>query len=122
MLRPGLVSPDGNFVLDARLDKLRLINYASPGQDVVWAIPAAAGKKATVRSVTKDGLLQGLADDGSVVYSAGTKAPLDTDKYPVYLFVQDGFTVLQTQADGPPKPVWGVKPNGECFPKPESCK
>ncbi len=122
MLRRGLVSPDGNFVLDARLDKLRLINYASPGQDVVWAIPAAAGKKATVRSVTKDGLLQGLADDGSVVYSAGTKAPLDTDKYPVYLFVQDGFTVLQTQADGPPKPVWGVKPNGECFPKPESCK
>lgn len=69
----------------------------------------------------KDGKLQGLDSSGALVWSIGTSASLDTDKYATFLFVQDGFQIVQEQPSGNPKPVWGVTSTGTCFPNGAQC-
>lgn len=120
MFYPDLTSGDGTFVLQTRQDRLRLLNVATG--NTVWQVGSVAGKRAITRQVSKDGLLQGVDTDGSNAYSVGTKVPLDPDTYPVFLLVNNGLQVAQTGPDGKTEAVWGVKANGECFPKPDSCK
>jgi hypothetical protein len=78
-------------------------------------------KAGTNFAVTNTGRIGAYDEKGNLLESFGTKAPLPTDQYPVYLFVQDGFQVVQEQPSGPPVGVWGVKSDGSCFPNKDSC-
>lgn len=120
---PQLESPDYKFRLYPGSNYFGLLNiWPSAGEPTMpWISNDQTGGKATQWRLGMDGKLQGLNAAGDVLWGVGTAAGGDTSKNRVYLFVQDGMQVVQEQATGAPKPVWGVTSMGKCFPDGAKC-
>ena len=112
---PNLPSPDGDYTM--AMSSVGAWVFTQKG--AIWYNEWSGAKNFMLG---KTGLLTALDENGKVVATAGTKAPLDPDKYPVTLHVQDGFQVVQQQPSGPPKAVWGVTSTGKCFPDGANCQ